>query len=124
MGKRPLIILFAIATLGFTDGYAKEVNLDSLWSVWNDEGQADTVRLQAMKDIAWSGYLFSQPDSAFYFAQLHYDFAKRNGLKKNMATALNTQGASFYIQGDNASAIDYYSRSLTIKIQIVQSFFR
>ena len=53
-----------------------QVNLDSLWSVWNDKTQADTSRLKAMKSIAWDGYLFSQPDSAFYFAQKGYDFAR------------------------------------------------
>ena len=47
-----------------------QVNLDSLWNVWNDKTQADTSRLKAMKNIAWDGYLFSQPDSAFYFADL------------------------------------------------------
>ena len=36
-----------------------QVNLDSLWSVWNDTTQADTNRLKAMKKIAWDGYLYS-----------------------------------------------------------------
>ena len=51
-----------------------QVNLDSLWNVWNDNTQPDTNRLKAMNKIALDGYLFSQPDSAFYFAQLQYNF--------------------------------------------------
>ncbi|MFC2085376.1 tetratricopeptide repeat protein [Bacteroidota bacterium] len=95
-----------------------QVNLDSLWNVWNDTNQPDTSRYKAMHSIAWEGYLFSQPDSAYYFAQLVYDFAKSKGLKKQMAIALNTQGASFYIRGDYTNAIDFYTRSLTIYEEI------
>ncbi|HIO72938.1 MAG TPA: hypothetical protein EYN38_07535, partial [Flavobacteriales bacterium] len=78
---------------------ASGVSLDSLWGVWNDKTQPDTNRLKAMKKIAWDGYLFSQPDSAFYFAQLQYELAEATGNKKWMANALNTQGATFYIHG-------------------------
>ena len=95
-----------------------QVNLDSLWGVWNDEKQADTTRLKAMSQISQDGYLFTQPDSAFYFAGLQYDFAKEKGLKKHMANALNTQGASSYFQGDYAKAIDYYTQSLKIQEEI------
>ena len=72
-----------------------QVNLDSLWGVWNDKTQQDTNRLKAMIDIAWDGYLFSQPDSAFYFAQKGYDFAEATNHKKWMANSLNMQGVSF-----------------------------
>ena len=93
---------------------AKE-NIDSLWGVWNDIAQPDTTRLQAMKQISWGGYLFTQPDSAFIFAQLQYDFAKEKDLKKYMAVALNTQGVSFAIRGNSIKAIDYFNQGLQIK---------
>ena len=101
-----------------TIGTASAVNLDSLWGVWKDSTQADTNRLNAMNDIAWYGYLFSKPDSAFYFAQLQYELAASVKNKKRMASALNTQGVSFDIRGDKAKAIDYYTRSLKIKEEI------
>ena len=62
-----------------------QVNLDSLWGVWNDKTQPDTNRLKAMQRIAWDGYLFSQPDSAFYFAQKVYDFAEAVDNKKSVS---------------------------------------
>jgi len=112
--RRLFVIGFVFtATIGFG-----QVNLDSLWDVWDDESQPDTNRLKAMYNISWYGYLFSQPDSAFYFAQLECDLAKSKGLQKQMASALNTQGVSFYIRGDYASAIDYYTRCLTIREEI------
>ncbi|HIN40019.1 MAG TPA: tetratricopeptide repeat protein, partial [Flavobacteriales bacterium] len=92
---------------------ASAVNLDSLWGVWNDKTQPDTNRLKAMNKIAF-GIIYFQPDSAFYFAQLQYDYAESVNNKKYMANALNTQGASFYLRGDYAKAIDYYTRSLKI----------
>jgi tetratricopeptide (TPR) repeat protein len=106
------------STILFTQTVFGQVKLDSLWAVWNDPSQHDTSRLLAMYEITRDGYMFSQPDSAFYFAQLIYDYAKSKGLKKQMAQALNAQGVSFYIQGDYASAIDYYTRSLTIREEI------
>ena len=97
---------------------ASAVNLDSLWGVWNDKSQPDTNRLKAMYKIAWYGYLFSQPDSAFYFAQMQYDLAESVNNKKQMATALNTQGVSFGIRGNYAKSIDYFTRSLKIDEEI------
>ena len=93
----------------------RQTGLDSLWNVWNDPNQPDTIRLEAMHKIARYGYLYSQPDSAFYFAQLGYDFAESKGLKKQMSGALNTQGNSLHIQSDYTRALDYYTRSLAIR---------
>jgi len=93
-------------------------SIDSLWSVWNNESAPDTCRVQAINKIAYDIYLFSQPDSAFYFAQLQYDFARSRGLKKEMAKALNTQGISYYIRSDYNSSLEYYQRSLKLREEI------
>lgn len=36
---------------------AQQSNLDSLWAVWSDTGQPDTLRLQAIYNFTWDGYL-------------------------------------------------------------------
>ncbi len=95
-----------------------QVNLDSLWTVWNDPDQPDTSRLKALHRITWDAYLYSQPDSAFYFTQLGYNLAKSKGLKKQMAQTLNTQGVLVCNSGNYANAIDYYTRSLSIREEI------
>ena len=110
MNKR----LTLITTLCLWLTLASAVNLDSLWGVWNDKSQPDTNRLKAMSKIASDGYVYSQPDSAFYFAQLQYDFAESVNNKKQMGNALNIQGASFYLRGDYVKAIDHYTQSLKI----------
>jgi CHAT domain-containing protein/Tfp pilus assembly protein PilF len=91
---------------------------DSLWGVWQDESQPDTARLKAIEKYARAGYLYSQPDSAFYYAQIQFTFSKNKGLKKQMALALSIQGTSFYIRKNYTEAIDYYTRSLKIAEEI------
>ena len=103
--KKLLLILFLPLSL------QAQVNLDSLWGIWNDETQADTNRLEAMTIIARYGYLFSDPDTAFILAQQYYEFAKEKDIKKYMAHALNIQGISFAIRGQGESAIAYWEKS-------------
>ena len=104
--------------MSFFSGVKAQVNLDSLFGVWNDETKADTSRLKAIHKIAWNGYLFSQPDSAFYYAQLEYDFALKVDNKKYMSQALNTQGVSFAVRGNYEKALEHYEKSLKIRVEI------
>ena len=86
MQKTLLLILLVFPLLLSAN---KQTNTDSLWSVWNDTTQADTNRLEAMNKIVWKRYLYFQPDSAFYFAQIAHALAKQKGQKKYEALALN-----------------------------------
>ncbi|MFN3916578.1 MAG: tetratricopeptide repeat protein [Flavobacteriales bacterium] len=116
--KKLIYILFFFPLFSAAQSNLSPQIADSLWQVWQDKTQPDTNRLKAIAYFAWEGYVYTQPDSAFYYAQLHYNFAKARGLKKQMSDALNTQGVSFHIQGDYAKAIDYYTRSLKIDEEI------
>lgn len=91
---------------------------DSLFSIWNNPQEEDSTRMNALRRYAWHGYLFSQPDSAFYFAHLHYDFAKEKKDSLQMSTALNVQATALNFQGDFNRAIEYYNRSLAINESI------
>ena len=48
------IILFA---LGINFIPAQQINLDSLFTIWNDTSKTDSYRLDAMTKISWFGYL-------------------------------------------------------------------
>ncbi|MEX2482986.1 MAG: tetratricopeptide repeat protein [Brumimicrobium sp.] len=114
--KKLLLFIFILqASIAFTQPNLPTQIADSLWKVWENESLPDTSRLKAILDYAWDGYLFTKPDSAFYYAQLQYDFAQQKGIKSQMANALNTQGVSFAIRGDYSHSVDYYTRSLKIK---------
>mgnify|MGYP002725483633 CR=1 FL=1 len=95
-----------------------QVNLDSLWGVWNDDAAPDSNRVQAMHNISWKGYLYSQPDSAYYFAQKLYDFARSKGFKKEMSMALMTQGASYYVRSNYPKAMEYYKKCFELSEEI------
>ena len=106
------IIVFIYFFLGIS--VFSQVNLDSLRKIWKDHSLPDSVRLFALNDYAWEGYLFSNPDSSFYFAQMVYDKSFFIGDSNIMGMARNTQGASFYIKGMLDSALKYYQNSVEI----------
>jgi adenylate cyclase len=108
---RILFIVFSGVTL------KAQTNLDSLYTVWQDEGQPDSIRFKAINNVV-NGYLNSQPDSAFHFAQMHYDFAKKKSLKKEMSIALGSQGTSFYYRGLYPQALQYFKRYVSINEEV------
>ena len=95
-----------------------QINPDSLWGVWKNESVPDSSRAKALNDIAKYVYLYSQPDSAFYYAEMAFDFSRIMGLKKEMANALNTQAGSFYVRGDFHKALEYYQLFLDLSEEI------
>jgi len=106
-------LLFTILIAVWISLHAQN-NMDSAWAIWNDKTAPDTSRAQAMNKIAWDGYLFSQPDSAFYYAKLMYDFAKKKSLKREMAIALSIQGVSYTYRSNYPQGLKYYQQSLRI----------
>ena len=83
--KNFLISLFLF--IGFSA--TAQVNVDSLNNIWLNETLPDTIRFKAMKTIAWDGYLFSKPDTAFILAQQLYDLAQKKENKKWQGSALS-----------------------------------
>jgi class 3 adenylate cyclase/Tfp pilus assembly protein PilF len=71
--------------------------------------------MQALRKITLDVYLYRDPDTAFFFAGLLYDFARERGHQMEMADALNLQGISYYIRSDYDRALDYYKRSLMLR---------
>ena len=92
--------------------------LDSLWLVWKNPEKSDTDRLKAIGEYSWDGYIFSQPDSAFYFAKLQYAFATQRNQIKYKAEALNIQGVSYWIRANYDSSLYYYKQAFAIREKI------
>ena len=110
MSKNAPFLLFLIIACSLN----AKPNLDSLWGVWSNESMPDSSRIEAIHTFANEGYLFSQPDSAFYFAQLEYDFAKKRGLKRFMVSAILLQAKTFETKGELDKAIEYHIQGLEI----------
>ena len=112
--RKLFLILIAFFSLV---SYTSQTNLDSLWSVWNDNTQADTNRLKAMDEIVIA-YMYTQPDSAFYFSELQYEFAKSIDNKKFIAMALSKLGSASMRQHNYKIALEYHNKSLLIAKEI------
>lgn len=109
------ITIITIASILFSvQNVFGQVKSDSLRNIWNDPNQNDTIRLQAIDDLAWNYYVRSQIDSALYYGQLEYKFAERLGDSGKMIAALITQGNSVEVRGNYKKAIEFFTQSLKI----------
>ncbi len=66
-----LLVLFLFVCSGI---FRQNKKLDSLWKVYNTKAQADTNRLKAIHNIAWS-YVDANPDTAIILAEKELDLA-------------------------------------------------
>jgi len=111
--KFSLLTLF----LFFCSSLFAQTPADSLYAVWKDEIQHDTIRFKAFKSFIWENYLFSNPDTAYILAKEQLNFADK---KKNTfwkTDAYNTMGITWYFRADFDSAIFQYEKGLNIAKQ-------
>jgi tetratricopeptide (TPR) repeat protein/serine phosphatase RsbU (regulator of sigma subunit) len=109
MMRKFLFTLLLLPTVTFG-----QVNLDSLFAVWNDKSKPDTSRIISIYQYAEKGYLYSKPDSAFDLLQLGVDLTRKLGLKKLEAVGLNKQGISFGVRSMLPEALEYFTQTLKI----------
>ena len=107
--KKLTLLFFLLSSLAIQG----QTRLDSLLEVWRDENQADTLRMSALYQIGHE-YIYSRPDTAFYYSQQLYDFATRLGDENYIARALNLRGSASWQQGDYPKAMDNFYRSLQL----------
>lgn len=117
--KYLLLILSFFGTIlsAHTQSLSK-VKQDSLMVIWQDQSQADTIRLNAIHRISTDGFRFKNPDSAFYYAQLQYDFASKVKNKEFQLRALNTQGDAYLLKGNPDEALILFNMALDISDEI------
>jgi CHAT domain-containing protein/tetratricopeptide (TPR) repeat protein len=108
-----LIALFTIAVC-FSPGAISQTGPDALWNTWQDEQQSDSTRLQSLITFTRNHYVFNQPDSALYFANLAYDFALQKKLPVFVSEALNVKGICYTLTNQYELALNAYHQSLEI----------
>jgi serine phosphatase RsbU (regulator of sigma subunit) len=116
MRLRSIFLVFTLLTLG--RAASAQVNLDSLWAVWNDHEQQDTVRLKALGIFCDKGFVYARPDSAFALAQMQYELAEEIEHEKYMVQALINQGRSRLHQSRFDEARMYLTRGLQRSVEI------
>lgn len=86
--------------------------MDSLWKVWKNDKNPDTIQFKAIDDIIWNYFIFDNPDSALYYVDLQLKFVQKNKLLRLQGVALNSKGVCYYVKDDMDNAIKYYEQSL------------
>lgn len=95
-----------------------QVNLDSLFALWQDPTLADSVRAKAYSDYIWDGYLFSQPDSAYVLAEKLLSFGRDKHLLRPQYQGYTLQGVSWVNRSDFRKTLYYYNQALEIAKQM------
>jgi len=109
-----LLLIFLYAFINARTVSAQEVNLDSLYSVWQDQSQPDSTRVKAYTKYIWDGFFYSKPDSAEVMAEGLYSFSKENNYPLAAAKGFKIQGHINYFRGNYPLALEYYEQSLKI----------
>ena len=88
-----------------------QVQLDSLWSVWNDVQAPDSARLKAMQVLAWRT-VFERPDSGMALARKQLDLAERSTNDAARYEALTTLAVGSSMQSDLRASLAYLEECL------------
>ncbi len=120
-----IILVFLLNINSFS-----QVKIDSLWNVWSDESKADTIRLKALDNFIYEGYLETKNDSALYYSTIQIAYAKEKGIKEYIAIGQYNLGRAYKHKGELYKAINYYQKSFKLfkeqgnKTKIALSLYR
>ena len=98
-----VVLVIGVETRGQTD---------SLWRVWKDPAQPDSVRLKAMQVLAWKS-VFEQPDSGMALARQQLALAQRSNAPLSAFEAYTTLAVGSSMKSDYAASLDYFDHCLT-----------
>ena len=116
--KRFFLLLLLCLTIFGSDSYGQAKNTDSLWAAWNNTQLEDTARLDAIYHFAWQKHLFTNPDSAYFFAEQMLSFAVEKNERIYESDALRLIGVTYLIKGVYVEASDYYHQALNIRVEL------
>ncbi len=94
---------------------------DSLRTVWESDTKEDAVRLEALYNLIWTDFLFSNKDSTLQYTSEMQSFAEQKGLKKYQALSYKLRGICYTINAENDLAIESYQKGLLIFQEIKDS---
>ncbi len=108
------VLLFLVLFIS-SDGHSqKRLNEDSLLAVFNNSALPDTIRINAIHDLAWQKN-FTDPDSGLALAKIQLQFAEKRGSLKGQANAYNTMGVACINKDDLDNALIYHTHAYEIR---------
>ncbi|MCO6493770.1 MAG: tetratricopeptide repeat protein [Phaeodactylibacter sp.] len=81
-------------------------------SVWKDETQSDTNRLEAIDRLVMNIYYKADPDSALYYAEIQIAYAKERNNSKWLSKALSNKARLLVRSGTYSQAMEAYREAL------------
>nr|WP_321247099.1 ATP-binding protein [uncultured Psychroserpens sp.] len=114
-------LFFFIVFFYFFFSIHAQVNKDSLWAIWSDQGKPVLDRLDAISKMSKDAQGMYRPanlDTAYYHAQLQYKLAETHNIKKYMGRALGSQGSYFMNTQRNSEALELFKRSRAISEEV------
>lgn len=112
--KRAIILIFIFL---FFLPPAQAQKLDSLWNAYNNNSLPDSIRAQAIFDIA-SSFTGNNPDTAISLTQVQLKFCQKTKQKKWEAKAYGTLGNCYINKGEYSKAIENHLKALKIRQEI------
>ncbi|MEZ5196678.1 MAG: tetratricopeptide repeat protein [Bacteroidales bacterium] len=89
-------------------------NPDSLYTLWQDSNQPDSIRVKAYHDYIYQGFLYTNPDSAIVLANQLIKYGDNKNFPKANGFAYSLQGLANFVQGNYTQAIEEGEKSLRI----------
>lgn len=109
-----LFFLFILSTSLFSLAAAQQLKSDSLYSVWLDQNQPDSIRAKSLASFIKREYLFTNPDSARILAEELLSFGQEQGYPRAEAMSYDMMAISRFLVGDYQVSLDYFKRCLAL----------
>lgn len=109
-----IIFCSLLSSFGYSQGNDLQHIQDSLYQDWVNVENSVEARGNSFNQYIWKVYLFNQPDSAEYFAQILYDFCESHNDIVGQGKALNLLAISYAIRNNYPKAIEVFQRNLDI----------
>tara|TARA_B110001450_G_scaffold151108_1_gene141069 strand:+ start:1805 stop:3895 length:2091 start_codon:yes stop_codon:yes gene_type:complete len=107
-----LLILFSSGNV-----LRAQTQLDSLYSIWQNKAEVDSVRAKAYYIYIWKGFLNSKPDSAVVMAKELVEYGKDFKYSKAKIFGYSIQGIVYKNKSNYSKAMEYQEKSLAIQEQ-------
>ncbi len=111
MRKRRLLLSVLISL--FLVCKFQSQTVDSLWNVFKNVNNHDTIRLSALYDMSWE-IVYDNPDSSMILGEMIKNLSQSKKIKKWESKAYNIMGAAFQIKNEYLKAVSAYQSSLKI----------
>jgi len=96
-------------------------NKDSLLTIWNNQSETNSTRINAIHNLIWDHYTQTNQDSGIHLAEQYLEFAKKNGKQRDVADALLTAGRLYARKGSSVVSNTLLDQSLRIAEEIGDS---